>query len=311
MKRAYLEKRFSAESHSLIAICNEIIEDYQGQGLRLTLRQLYYQLVTKNVIANVPQSYKRLSSLLSDARLAGLVDWAAIEDRGRRPYAPIDFEDLDELVDWSCDVYRLPRWRNQKLGVELWVEKEALAGVLKPLADEFHVTLMVNKGYSSQSAMFESALRTAVAAKNRTTDKLHFELMRQNKTKHTIIFYLGDHDPSGEDMVRDVQERLDLFGAGAKVIKLALTTDQVEEYDPPPNPAKLTDPRAEKYIEKHGPVSWEVDALPPETLAGIIRNAFEQVVDKKKLKAVLAQEKKDRARLQRVWRAFKDTEDDE
>jgi len=168
---------------------------------------------------------------------------------------------------------------------------------------------MVNKGYSSQSAMFASAGRMVVSAKNRVTDPLLFQMMREKRTKHTVIFYLGDHDPSGEDMVRDIQERLDLFGAGGTVIKLALTTEQVEEYDPPPNPAKLTDPRAAKYIEKHGPVSWEVDALPPETLASIIRNAFAQVIDKKKLKKVLDQEKKDRNRLQRVWREFKDTED--
>lgn len=265
-----------------IALCNDIIRDYLDQGLRLTLRQLYYQLVTRNAIENVEREYKKLSSLVSDARLAGKMDWDAIEDRIRQPRSPNEFTGLDDLVEAALASYRLPRWRGQSVYAELWVEKDALAGVLEPLASTFHVTMMVNRGYSSQSAMFESAKRFILSG------------------KPGLLFYLGDHDPSGEDMVRDIQDRLDMFLADVAVEKIALTMQQVEQYQPPPNPAKLTDPRSSGYISQHGRESWEVDALPPNVLTEIIRRAFNRIINKRKMNAIKAQEQEDTAKLRRA-----------
>ena len=237
-------------------------------------------------MANVEREYKHLSTLVSDARLAGLMDWAAIEDRVRQPHVQLQFENLGELVDVALCSYRLPRWRGQEVYVELWVEKDALAGVLSPLAREFHVTLMVNRGYSSQSAMYESA--------NRFIDS----------EKPGKLLYLGDHDPSGEDMVRDIRDRLAMFGAEVTVEKLALTMEQVRQYNPPPNPAKRTDPRATDYIAEHGNESWEVDALPPEVLSGIIRERFEDIIMLEPLQEVLEQEQQDKASLQAALRSI-------
>jgi hypothetical protein len=253
-----------------------------GQGLRLTLRQLYYQLVTRNAIPNVEREYKNLSKLISDARLAGEMDWEAIEDRVRVPRKHPEYHDLGDLVEAALYSYRLPRWKDQDQYAELWVEKDALAGVLEPLSREYHVTLMVNRGYSSQSAMYEASKRFI------------------NSDKPGILFYLGDHDPSGEDMVRDIQDRLTTFGAEVKVVKLALTMPQVEEYDPPPNPAKMSDPRAEGYVARHGDESWEVDALPPNILADIIREAFVEIVDQERMDAILAREKRDKVDLRKA-----------
>lgn len=160
----------------------------------------------------------------------------------------------------------------------------ALAGVLEPLAREFHVTMMVNRGYSSQSAMYEAGKR----------------FVEEQDEKTCLLFYLGDHDPSGEDMVRDVGARLAMFGAEVEVRKLALTMEQVEEYDPPPNPAKMSDPRAAEYVTQHGGSSWEVDALPPNVLAEIIRHAFSEIVDEAKMQAVLRQEERDKKQLRRA-----------
>jgi hypothetical protein len=100
---------FKPESLGVIEQCNEIISDYLGQGLRLTLRQLYYQMVVRNAIRNLERSYKNLSKLLSDARLAGLVDWDAIEDRLRLPRVPQEFANLRELVQAAIDSFKLPR----------------------------------------------------------------------------------------------------------------------------------------------------------------------------------------------------------
>lgn len=272
---------FQAASRAIIDTCNSIIEDYNTQGLRLTLRQLYYQLVTKNIVVNSEKSYNTLSTIVSRGRLAGLIDWNAIEDRSRTPYIPTDFANLKELVQAALHSYRLPRWEGQKCYAELWVEKDALAGVLSPMAREFHVPLMVNRGYLSQTMMYESSLRFI-----------------EHEGMPGIIFYLGDHDPSGEDMVRDIRDRMEMFGVSdLDVQKIALNIEQVRRFKLPPNPAKMADPRASAYIEKYGRESWEVDALPPVTLQKIIRRCFEAVIDYEAMEQVKEQEEIDKKKL--------------
>lgn len=189
--------------------------------------------------------------------------------------------------------YRLPRWEDQSQYAELWVEKQALAGVLEPMAQEFHVTLSVNKGYSSASAMFDAAQR--------------FKENSNDGDKDSVLLYLGDHDPSGEDMVRDIEDRLHEFGVvNLEVKKIALTMAQVEEFDPPPNPAKTTDSRYESYAAKHGTESWEVDALPPDELQRLIRVAFEEVIDVDLMDAVKEREEKHKEKLRRAAARIKD-----
>jgi len=287
VKEEFRTVKFRPESLERIELCNEIIDDYLGQGLRLTLRQLYYQLVSRDVIPNSEKSYKSLGGLVSDARLAGLMDWSAIEDRVRQLKRAAEFNNLEELVQAALRSYRLPRWKGQAAYVELWVEKDALAGVLWPIAHEYHVVLMVNRGYSSQSAMYESAER-------------YKDSWLDDGDRELVLLYLGDHDPSGEDMVRDVKDRLEMFGAHLRVEKLALTMDQVRQYKPPPNPAKITDSRAKAYIEKYGDKSWEVDALPPERLSRIIRQALDAEVDQGMMNKIKAQEEQDKLALRKA-----------
>lgn len=297
MREQFISKAFKPEAESLIEICNRTIRDYLSQGLRLTLRQLYYQCVTRNVITNEERSYKRLGKLVSDARLAGLMDWDAIEDRGRQPRSASSWDTLSELVETACDSFRLPRWNGQDHYVELWVEKDALAGVLEPLAREAHVTLMVNKGYSSQSAMYAASKR----------------YLEHGEGKFCKLFYLGDHDPSGEDMVRDIQARLNLFcdgEASVDVEKLALTMAQIRRYKPPPNPAKMTDSRASRYVAEHGASSWEVDALPPNVLAKIIRDAFAEVIDRERMDAIIDREERLKDRLREACEEIENDDSD-
>jgi hypothetical protein len=304
-KTKYRNKHFSLETERRIDQIVEIVEDYQQQGLKLTARQLYYQFVSKGLIPNKDSEYKRLTALLTDARYAGLVDWAAIEDRGREPSTPSDWNTPAELIESALRAYRLPRWTGQDKYVELWVEKQALAGVLAPIAREFHATLMVNKGYGSASSMKESAdrIRENAILDKKKFDRTHNKIVdafdehgkdsdefkaaaREMKESYRtpVVLYLGDHDPSGEDMVRDISDRLKEFKVyWLEVEKVALTSAQVRQYNPPPNPAKITDPRAAGYIAKHGNHSWEVDALPPQVLTQLIRAAFRRHVDTKKM----------------------------
>lgn len=284
-KESFLNINFSDEKLVRIDQANQIIDDYAAQGLRLTLRQLYYQHVTRNWITNEEKSYKNLGKLISDARLGGLIDWDAIQDRVRVPKQPNEFDSLEDLMHAAFSSFRLPRWKGQDYYAELWVEKDALSNVLAPLASEFHVTLMVNRGYSSQSAMYEAGMRFV--------DKQGLGFI-------PILFYLGDHDPSGEDMVRDVQDRLKMFGSDVTVLKIALTMAQVQQYNPPPNPAKMSDSRAAAYVQKHGAQSWEVDALPPNVLSQLIRKAFNKILDKPKMDAIKLTEESDKKLLQKA-----------
>lgn len=278
-KEAFKDVNFRQQSLEMLDLCNSIIDLYQGQGLRLTLRQLYYQLVTRNAITNNERSYKNLGKLVSQGRLAGEIDWEAIEDRLRTPQQVTEWRSPADIMNAVMESYTLPRWANQPAYVELWCEKDALAGVLLPITQQYHVTLMVNRGYSSLSAMKEAAERLEVA-----------EDARKDRI---IILYIGDQDPSGEDMVRDVEDRLILLTReqiGIEVIKLAITEDQVAQYNPPPNPTKLSDSRAEAYIAKFGDSSYEADALPPDVLAGVVRGTIEQYIDQDRWREVIDQE---------------------
>ena len=291
----FREIAFRPDKLARIKTVNEIISEYSAQGLRLSLRQLYYQHVAKGILENTERSYKNLGTLVSDGRLAGLIDWDAIEDRGRVADTPSEWSSISSLVDSALHAYRRPRWEGQPVYAELWVEKQALAGVLEPLARHYHATLLVNKGYSSQSSMFESAKR-----------------FKRGMGKHRpgLLFYLGDHDPSGEDMVRDVGDRLCMFGAPVKVTKIALTMAQIRQYNPPPNPAKLSDSRAAAYVEKHGDSSWEVDALPPNVLTRLIRAAFDKVIDRKAMDAVIAREEREKTTLKDLAARAEDESND-
>lgn len=283
MKQAFITKRFEDTSLALIGQCNEVVTSYLAQGLRLTLRQIYYQLVSSNIIVSNAKLYKSLGNLLKDARMAGLVDWDAIEDRGRRPIIPTEFDDLADLLEAAVRSYRLPRWEGQDYYIELWVEKDALSNILAPLADEYHVTLMVDKGYQSASALYETAQKR----------------FGEHSDQKCVLLYLGDHDPSGLDMERDIRKRLTILSNGnaIPIERVAITWDQVHEYGLPANPAKKSDSRYKVYIAKYGYECWEVDALPPVTLQGLIRQAIENHLDKEALQKVKDKEESDKTKL--------------
>ena len=288
MKEAFTTVNFQQKSLAQLAEINQIISAYQAQNLRLTLRQLYYQLVTRNAIPNTERSYKNLGKLVSQGRLAGYIDWSAIEDRLRAPNMVTERASPASIMGAVISQYTLPRWAEQDEYVEVWCEKDALAGVLLPITRELHVTLMVNRGYSSQSAMKESAERLEAA---------------NEADKHIHIVYVGDQDPSGEDMVRDVYERLHLLSREPfriEVDKIAITQGQVALYSPPPNPTKMTDSRASGYVGKFGTSSYEADALPPDVLAQVVRDSIEQHMDFDAWDQVIADEDRDKELLRRA-----------
>lgn len=284
----YQYKRLSSAKLALIEIANGIIEEYQEQGFVLTLRQLYYQFVARALLPNTNQSYALVGAAMKDGRLNGLVDWKAIEDRTRNLEKLSHWSSPASIVQSAADNFRLALWDRQAYYLEVWVEKEALAGVVERAVEEFDVPYLCCRGYMSLSEM-------KVAA-DRIREKIE-------KRKDVIILHLGDHDPSGIDMTRDIQDRLDMFLGNVvvqfEVKRIALNIDQVEEGNLPPNPTKMSDSRASDYCERFGEECWEIDALPPDVLVGLIQSEIKERIDQELWDFVLEEQEEGRAELQK------------
>lgn len=285
-KIAYVDKRFTQEHLGVIEAANKIIEEYQGQGFVLTLRQLYYQFVSRALIPNRVQEYKRLGSIINDGRLAGLIDWDAIEDRGRNLITSPHWTSPAAIVDACAAQYHEDHWAGQKNAVEVWIEKDALSGVVAPACRSLDIPYFACRGYNSQSEQWAAGQRIA---------------QRSRRGQRTIVLHLGDHDPSGIDMTRDNRERLALFaGSDVLVERLALNFDQVEEHKPPPNPAKTTDARFAGYASKYGDESWELDALEPRVIDRLIRAAVADFIDQSAWDAVERRIQEHRSTLAKI-----------
>lgn len=292
MKEKFIDKQFSKKSLELIATAEEIINDYLAQGFRLSLRQLYYQFVSRNAIVNEEKSYKNLGNVIADARTAGLLDWDAIEDRGREVKTVAHWTNPADILESAAYSFHIDKWLRQTNYVTVMVEKDALSGVLEPVSRELDIAFTANRGYSSASALYELG-------------KTLRHQRRQGKQVHVI--YLGDHDPSGIDMTRDVEERLELFSRGEVCVhRIALNMSQVNEYNPPENPAKLTDSRAQDYINRFGFSSWELDALNPTVLADLVREMVYKLRDEEVWGEDFAKEKGMRGDLSFLVKEFKE-----
>lgn len=256
-----------ADSVALVEQANEIIEEYRAEDLTLTLRQLYYQFVARDLIENTERSYKNLGNVITKARMAGMISWTAIEDRAREFNEPWVEENADKLVRDLQWYIRFDQWQRQESYVEVWVEKEALGNIVESACDPFLVPHMSCKGYLSASEAWRAGRRFREATK---------------AGKECHLIHLGDHDPSGIDMTRDNGERVGMFSDypwTLKVHRIALNMDQVDQYSPPPNPAKITDTRAKDYIAKYGNTSWELDALEPQVLKELIQEKVKSFID--------------------------------
>lgn len=277
---------FRPEAESTIAQADAIIRDYNQQGYTLTLRQLYYQFVSKDLIENSDKSYKRLGDIVAKARLAGMLPWDGIEDRGREMKSWLIEEDIDNILADLPRNYASDYWKDQAFYVEVWVEKDALASVVRRACMPLRVGYMACKGYLSVSEAYRAGKRMEAA-------------MYEGKTP--IVIHLGDHDPSGIDMTRDNADRLDLLSGGfVDVRRIALNRDQIDEFNPPPNPAKITDSRAAEYIANHGRTSWELDALEPSVMVDLITSEIEPLIIPEAWGRAAERERENREMLRKV-----------
>lgn len=291
----FINRKFRADSLAIVEKANEVIADYAEQGFTLTLRQLYYQFVARDLIPNRQSEYKRLGSIINDARLAGLIDWDAIEDRTRNVRTVSAWESPQSIVQAVAEQYKEDLWEGQSRRVEVWIEKDALVGVVEPVCERWRVPFFACRGYSSQSEQYAAGKR--------------FERWLADGVA-PIVLHLGDHDPSGIDMTRDNRDRLTMFAwEDVEVRRLALNFDQVERYRPPPNPAKDTDSRCGPYIEKFGPNSWELDALDPRTIDQLIDVEIKTLVDPELWREAQEREQRNRSILSAVHGRWDEVED--
>jgi hypothetical protein len=281
-KIQYKEINFRQSSLDLINLVNEVIDDYKAQGYELTLRQVYYQLVARGYIPNNERSYKNIGNLINDGRLAGLIDWYAITDRTRNLRGNSHWDTPADVIASAKYSYLLDKWAGQPNYVEVWVEKDALVDVVGQACRPLDVPYFSCRGYTSQSEMWVAARR----------------FLRQCDREQRIIIHLGDHDPSGIDMTRDIQDRLEMFGADVIVKRVALTMNQIDHYNPPPNPAKITDSRCGRYIAQYGHESWELDALEPKVITTLINQEVTMYRDDTLYRQVCGKESREKEELQ-------------
>jgi len=306
MKQKFREIKLSKSNKERLNQINEIIVEYQEQGYKLTLRQLYYQLVSRDFIPNEQKEYSKLSKILTEGRMAGIVDWDAIEDRVRVPKKLSSFDSPKDILEAAHNQYRRDKMQTQDCYIEVWVEKDALSGVLTRITNKFGISILVNRGYSSVSAMFDSFQRFK-------------EAILEEKNCH--ILYLGDHDPSGIDMIRDIKSRIGEFLINDNYLKsfydmeyllenrmfvepISLTLQQIKKYNPPPNPAKISDPRAKDYLERFGSHSWEVDSLKPEVLNNILEQKILSLIEMERYNEILSQEVLEKSKIKEFINNF-------
>jgi hypothetical protein len=262
----YVPKAMKPDKLKIIEQAATILEEYTQQGFTLTLRGLYYQFVSRGLVPeNTQQQYKRIGAAVNDGRLAGLIDWDLMDDTLRQVNRPNSWDDEQDAMNTIRRAHRLNPWDRQEHLVEVWIEKDALAGVVAPVCQRLRLPVLACRGYASQSCQWRAGQRFKEA---------------YDRGQSAVVLHLGDHDPSGIDMTRDNQDRINMF-ADAHVIlrRLALNIDQVRRYNPPPNFAKDTDSRHDGYKAKFGGECWELDALEPTILDGLIDTAAREYID--------------------------------
>lgn len=297
-KIEYVPQNFRRKSIDVIDIAESICQDYANRGFDLTLRQIYYQLVARDLIPNRDTEYDKLGATLSNARLGGKIDWLHMIDRTRYLRAMPGMTTPQTAIERTANDYTLDFWNGQDYHVEVWIEKDALVGVLQNVCYEERVGYTSCRGYMSQSEVWSAAMR--------------FCRKMRDERKKIVVLHFGDHDPSGIDMTRDITDRLSLFctyhGYEAPAVeRVALNMDQIELYNPPPNPAKVADIRYQGYVDTFGTdESWELDALDPNVIEDLVRENVRKYRDDDLFEAMRERAERERDGLLDISRNYTD-----
>jgi hypothetical protein len=267
-----------------MAAIRKAILDILSKDHPQTVRQVFYALTVRGVIAKAEIEYQRtVCRLLTEMREAGQIPFEWIADNTRWQRKPSTFVGLESCLDSVAKFYRRDLWAAMPVYVEVWCEKDALAGVLLEETKIYDVPLMVSRGYSSLSFLHSAAM--AIKAKG----------------KPAFVYHFGDLDPSGVDAARDIEAKLRRYAPGAEIHfeRPAVTREQVEQWNLPTRPTKMKDTRAKKF---GSPTSVELDAIPAHKLRDIARECIERHVDKQKFELLRIAEESERELLKK-WSA--------
>jgi hypothetical protein len=286
-KICYVPKKFSREHRQVIDHANALLEEHVQRGFPyMTIRQLYYRFVAGDLIPNTERSYKRLISIIGDARLAGHIHWEHLEDRTRNLASLEHFNGPTHALEKVAAWYHVDMWASQRYRPEVWIEKDALVGVISGVCEENDIPYFSCRGYTSLSEMWRASMRL----------RRHID-----SDQAPYIIHFGDHDPSGIDMSRDIYDRLcQTFLADCEFRRLALNMAQIEQYNPPPNPAKVTDSRYKAYLAKYGDESWELDALEPVHFRQLIEHEIAKLRDEQQWQRDLDEKQRVKEQLQHI-----------
>jgi hypothetical protein len=247
----------------------------------MTVRQVFYRAVSAGIVAKTEQEYKNsIGRQLVLMRRAGELPYHWIADNTRWMRKPTTFSSLDKALANTARTYRRALWDDQDVYVEVWTEKDALAGVLLEETEPWDVPLMVSRGFSSLSYLYEAAEQI------------------EAEGKPAFLYYFGDHDPSGVHIDMNIERQLRELAPDAEIYfeRVAVLPEQIEELDLPTRPTKRTDSRTRSFAGD----SVEVDAIEPALLRAMVRECIEQHVDLRQLEVTRVAEQSEREILARL-----------
>ena len=276
-KASLTKRRTKEDIRGLKATMIDVLKEYRP----MTVRQLFYRMVSMGAIDKTENQYNNtVIRLLSQMRREKIIPFSWIADSTRWMRKPDSFSSLEEALHQTAQTYRRALWDNQDAYVEIWLEKDALAGVIYEETEQWDVPLMVTRGYPSLSFLASAAEAIAGCG------------------KPVFLYYLGDHDPSGVDIPRKVERDLRAFAPGADIYfrTVAVTPGQIEEWGLPTRPTKKTDSRSKNFKGE----SVEVDAIGPAILRELVRDCISDHVDTDALNVLEVAEESERSILQQL-----------
>lgn len=235
----------------------EVMDEYD----RMSVRQLFYQLVSRGYIDKTERGYKRVCDASVQIRLSGELPYHKVVDGHRERRKTFAHDGLHQALESAADMYRRNYWINQPRHIEVWSEKDALSGVIHPICDRYGVTYVAARGFPSLSIRYQSSR----------------EFLRIGKP--VTVFYFGDHDASGCKISDNLQAELGQFGADVTVTRMALEPQQIQHFRLPTRPGKQSDSRHAEFASRYGDASVELDALPPNVLTALVEDAILSEID--------------------------------
>lgn len=264
----------------------QILRVFDDVGTKVTVRQMFYQCEVRGAVPKTESGYNQVQSQLVRMRKMGMIPYDWITDNTRWMRKPDTYKSLESFAEYHAKYYRRDLWHNQPDYVEVWIEKEALLGVVQEVTETYDVPLYASKGYSSLTLTYSAA---------------EYIKSITDKGRRAFIYYLGDHDPSGEDIPLKLEKHMREQGAEFTFTRLAVNETQIQEWNLPTRPTKKSDSRAKNFEGD----SVELDAIRPDILKTLVKTAIESHLDKRLLENEKRIEQMEKETLMKTFGALK------